>query len=370
MNANDFIDDFEEPRREAVLRPVGAALVTGGTGFLGGRVVECLLKAGRKVTVVSRREQPGLEARGVRVVTGSLHEVEVAKEAVKGVSTVFHVAARVGVWGKREDFERDNVEATRVLLAEAKVAGVKRFIYTSTPSVVYNGKDLAGVDERLPLTVACPSPYPVTKAAAERLVLAANEGGFCTVALRPHLIWGPGDPHLVPRVLARAKAGRLRVVGGGKNRVDMVHITNATAAHLAAEQAMWLHRVGQGVVVPGGSDPAGKAYFITNGEPVVLWEWINGLLRGLGEREVTGKVSLRVARWVGAGCEAVWSGLRLKGEPPMTRFVAEELAKDHWFSVEAARRDLNYVPEGTMEALTAELIKSLRVEAEMGGGRG
>ncbi len=322
-------------------------LITGGTGFLGSHLVERLLAESRPLTVVSRQPRPELAARGVRVVVGALHDPAVCAEACRGAATVFHVAARVGVWGRLEDFRRDNIEATHTLLAAAKAAGVTRFVHTSTPSVVYNGLDLAGADESLPLTTACPSPYPLTKAEAERTVLAANAPGFATTALRPHLIWGVGDPHLVPRVLARARAGRLRIVGRGDNRVDMVHVANAVDAELCAERALDPAR---------GAPAAGRAYFITNDEPVVLWEWINGLLRALGEPPVTRRISLAAASRVGAVCEAVWRLFRLAGEPPMTRFVAAELAKDHWFSIAAARRDLGYVPRVSMAEGTAQLV--------------
>lgn len=333
-------------------------LVTGGTGFLGSRLVARLLAAGRAVTVVSRRAQPELAARGVRVVVGPLHEPAVCAEAVRGVSTVFHVAARVGVWGRHVDFYRDNVIATETLLDAAKAAGVGRFVYTSTPSVVYNGRSIAGDDESLPLTEDCPSPYPLTKAVAERAVLAAAGASLRTTALRPHLIWGVGDPHLVPRVLARARAGRLRIVGTGENHVDMVHVDNVVDAHLLAELAL-----GDGEL-PGPA--TGRAYFITNGEPVGLWNWINGLLTALGEPPVTKKIPLGTAKVVGAICEALWSVLPLKGEPPMTRFVAAELAKDHWFSIEAAKRDLGYAPKVTMAAGTAELVAALKAKVRPG----
>ncbi len=322
-------------------------LVTGGTGFLGSHLVDRLLADGRALTVVSRQPRPELAERGVRVVVGALHDPAVCTEACRNVGTVFHVAARVGVWGRTEDFRRDNVDATHALLAAAKAAGVTRFVYTSTPSVVYNGLDLAGADESLPLTTACPSPYPLTKAEAERAVLAANGEGFATAALRPHLIWGVGDPHLVPRVLARARAGRLRIVGDGTNRVDMVHIDNAVEAEVCAERALDPAR---------GAPAAGRAYFITNDEPVVLWEWINALLVALGEKPITRRISLPAALRIGGVCEAVWRMLALKGEPPMTRFVAAELAKDHWFSIAAARRDLGYVPRVSMAEGTAALV--------------
>ncbi len=331
-----------------------STLVTGGTGFLGRRLVERLLAAGRPVTVVGRTPAPDLESRGVRFVRASLDDAEAMRAACAGIETVFHVAAKVGVWGRYDDFFRTNVLGTRALLEGCRAHGVQRLVYTSTPSVVYNGRELAGADESLPLTTACPSPYPLTKAVAEREILAANSATFRTVALRPHLIWGNGDPHLVPRVLARARAGRLRIVGGGKNRIDMVHVENAVDAHLLAESAL------------SGEAPrtaAGKAYFITNGEPVVLWDWINLLLQGVGEPPVTKHISLGSASILGAVCETLWRVLPLKTEPPMTRFIASELAKDHWFNLSAARRDLGYAPRISMAAGTAELIAHLRAAA-------
>ncbi|MDX2185703.1 MAG: NAD-dependent epimerase/dehydratase family protein [Opitutaceae bacterium] len=328
----------------------GTVLVTGGTGFLGRRVVERLLAQGRRVSILSRHEDPALARRGVRFVLAALGDNTEVECACEGVETVFHVAAKVGVWGPYEEFYSTNVLGTRALLRGARRHGVKYFIHTSTPSVVYNGKDLAGADESLPLTKHCPSAYPLTKALAEAEVLAANDASLRTVALRPHLIWGPGDPHLVPRILARARAGRLRIVGHGRNRVDMVHVDNATDAELLAEEALRREN----------SAASGKSYFITNAEPVVLWEWVNSLLRGVGVPEVTRRVPLGVAYAAGAGCEWVWTLARMAGEPPMTRFVAAELAKDHWFNPEAAKRDLCYVPRVTMAEGTAGLIAHLR----------
>lgn len=329
--------------------PDGAVLVTGATGFLGSHLLARLRASGRLVTIVSRSPRPELAASGLRVVVGALHDPAVCAEAVREARTVFHVAARVGVWGGREEFFRDNVVATRTLLAAARAAGVERFVHTSTPSVVYNGRDLAGADESLPLTTDCPSPYPLTKAMAEREVLAAHADTFRVCALRPHLIWGVGDPHLVPRILARAAAGRLRVVGTGQNLVDMVHVENATDALLRAEAALAAGRAG------------GRAYFITNGEPVNLWRWIDDLLIALGRPPLPKRrVPLPVAFALGGVCEGLWRLLRRDGEPPMTRFVAAELAKDHWFRIDAARRDLGYEPRVSMAAGTTELVAHLR----------
>ena len=337
-----------------------STLVTGGTGFLGRHLVERLLAAGRSVTVLGRTPAPDLERRGVRFISASLadpaHHAAIAA-ACAGIETVFHVAAKVGVWGHYDDFFRTNVLGTRALLDGARAHGVRQFIYTSSPSVVYNGRALANADESLPLTTACPSPYPLTKAIAEGEVLAANSATLRTVALRPHLIWGVGDPHLVPRVLARARAGRLRIVGDGLNQVDMVHVENATDAHLLAEQALATCNL-----LGYKMDPTGRAYFITNGEPVRLWDWINALLTALGEPPVTRRLSLRTASTLGAVCESLWRALPLRGEPPMTRFIAAELAKDHWFNLSAARRDLGYTPRITMAVGTAALVTALRAK--------
>ncbi|MBI4625447.1 MAG: NAD-dependent epimerase/dehydratase family protein [Verrucomicrobia bacterium] len=370
-------------------------LVTGGTGFLGRRLVERLLAEGRSVAVLGRSPAPDLEQRGVRFIRASLDDPDAVRAACAGVETVFHVAAKVGVWGRYADFFRTNVLGTRALLAGCRAHGVRRLVYTSTPSVVYNGRDLAGADESLPLTTDCPSPYPLTKALAEREVLAANSPGLRTLALRPHLIWGIGDPHLVPRVLARARAGRLRIVGDGRNRVDLVHLENAVDAHLLAEQALAqchlirdtftrhpeageeechlirdtllgsqameqekCHLIGDTVAERRRAD--GRAFFITNGEPVRLWDWINDLLRGLGEPPITKHISLRAASAAGVLCEAAWHVLPVGGEPPMTRFVAAELAREHWFDLTAARRDLGYAPRVSMAEGTAELIEHLQ----------
>ena len=319
-------------------------LVTGGTGFLGGRLVERLLQSGRTVRILARTPAPAWQARGVQVVSASLSDAAAIARACEGVGTVFHVAAKVGVWGKYQQFYDTNVVGTRNILAACRKAGVRRLVHTSTPSVVYSGGDIRGADETLPLTRDCPSPYPTTKAQAEKEVLAANSPELRTVSLRPHLVWGPGDPHLVPRLIARHS--RLRIIGSGTNRVDMVHVENAVDAHLLAERS-------------AEGPAAGKAYFITNGEPVVLWDWINALFSGVGLSPVTRRVSLPAATAAGALLEGLWRVFPLSGEPPLTRFVAAELAKDHWFCIDAARRDLGYEPRISMEEGTRDLVRIL-----------
>ena len=337
-----------------------SVLVTGGSGFLGRSIVERLLAEGRKVTILARNPAPDLEGRGVRVIRASVENAEAVHLACTGIETVYHVAAKVGVWDDYESFFETNVIGTRAVLYGCRSHGVKKLIYTSTPSVVYNGKDLSGADESWPLTKRCPSPYPTTKAAAEAEVLAADSPALRTIALRPHLIWGPGDRHLIPRVLARARAGRLRIVGSGENRVDMVYIDNAVDAHLQAEAALERMRLR---TLDTGKKPSGRAYFITNNEPVKLWDWINELLVSLGEPPLKKKISLRAASAIGRICEALWSVLPLRGEPPMTRFVAAELAKDHWFDITSAQTELGYEPRVTMTEGMIRLVASLKASA-------
>ncbi len=336
--------------------------MTGGTGFLGRRLVERLLAQGREVAVLARHPAPDLRQKGVRFVTCDLAEAEPVRGACRGVDTVFHVGAKVGVWGPNQSYYRPNVGGTQAIIDGCRAHGVGRLVYTSTLSVVYHGRDIAGADESLPLATACPAAYPLTKAQAERAVLAANSPGLRTVALRPHLVWGAGDPHLVPRVVARARSGRLRIVGSGHNRVDLVHVENVVDAHLLAELALSRPQTSD-AKSQESPDPGGKAYFITNGEPVVLWDWINDLLRALGIPPVTRHLSLGLATTLAGVGETLWRLLPLAGEPPMTRFVARELALDHWVDIGAARRDLGYHPRVSMAEGTAELIASLKLRA-------
>lgn len=336
--------------------------ITGASGFIGGKLSARLLGEGRAVRVLARRPLPELEKLGAHVIIGDLHDATALRRGCEGAGTVFHVAGRVGVWGPAGDFLRVNVEGTRQVIAACHAAGVKRLVYTSSPSVVFNGGDLAGVDESAPLCTEAPCAYPTSKAEAERLVRAANSAELATVSLRPHLVWGPGDRNVVPRVLALARKGRLKIVGAGRNLVDCTHITNVVDAHLLAERALVpSNPIGYS---PPAASAAGKAYFITNGEPIVLWDWINELLRGVGLPEITRHVPLGTAYAAGGLLEALWTVLPLRGEPPMTRFVAKELATDHWFKIDAARRDLGYAPRVTMAAGTAELIAYYRAGNE------
>ncbi len=310
------------------------ALVTGGGGFLGRAITEQLLARGDAVTILSRGHYPEVEALGATAVQVDLSEPEGLGEALTGKDIVFHVASKTGIWGDRCDFMRTNVEGTRHLLEACRKAGIERFVYTSSPSATFDGSDAENATEA---DCSYPdhfeAPYPESKALAEQLVLDANGTGLATTVLRPHLIWGPGDPHIIPRLIQRRQEGRLARVGTGTNRVAITYIDNAAAAHLQAAD-----------VLSPGSRNAGKAYFVTDGEPVVLWDWIDELLVSVGLEPVGRQASLGVARSVGAVLEWTWKGLGLSGEPPMTRFVAAELAASHWYDLTAARNDFGYRP--------------------------
>ncbi len=326
-------------------------LVTGASGFVGGKLARRLLADGFRVRVLSRSASPELGQLGAEVVRADVADEAAMRTACAGATTVFHTAARVGIWGPRTEFERTNIGGAHSVVTACRASGVRRLVFTSSPSVVFHDGNLSGVDESQPRATAFPADYPRTKAEAERIILAAHASGtLATCALRPHLVWGPGDKNLIPRVVARARAGRLRIVGTGENRVDLTHVENVVDAHLLAAAAL----------ARRDSPVGGRAYFITNGEPVLLWRWINELLRQLGVPPVTKRISLAAAARLGGACEIVWRTLRRRGEPPMTRFLAAELAHDHWFNIDAARRDLSYAPRVSMTEGLAELVPMLR----------
>ena len=317
-------------------------LVTGAGGFVGLALASELHRQGHTVLGLGRQPYAALAKLGISQVRVDLHDADAVRAAVRGHEVVFHVASRVGLGGSYHDFFSANVVGTRNVLTACAAAGVARLIYTSSPSVIAGIGDLRGVDESHPYPHHHEAHYPATKAIAEREVLAQHgASGLRTVALRPHLIFGPGDRQLVPRIVARARRGRLVQVGNGKNLADFTYIDDCVAAHLAADRALT-------------ADPAvgGQAYFISQGDPVRLWWWVNEVLRHNGLPPVTRSVSLRNARVVGGVLEWLWKLLPLPGEPPLTRFLASEMATDHYFSIERARRALGFVPRWTVaEAL-------------------
>jgi nucleoside-diphosphate-sugar epimerase len=314
-------------------------LVTGGGGFLGRAIVRRFL---------ARGEYPELAAAGVECHRGDIANAVVVTRAVAGCDIVVHTAAKAGVWGSHESYVLANVVGTDNVIEACIEHRVRKLVFTSSPSVTFAGEHQEGVDERAPIAGTFLSSYPETKAEAERHVLAANGPELATVALRPHLIFGPGDPHIAPRMIDRAKAGRLRIVGTGRTLVDMTYVDNAADAHILAAERL-----------EPGSPIAGKAYFITNGEPWPIADLVNGILRAGGLPPVTKHISTGAAYNIGAVLEPIWRLFGLAGEPPMTRFVARQLGTAHWFDIAAARRDLGYDPKVSIDEGMERLRQSL-----------
>ena len=310
-------------------------LVTGGGGFLGQALCAGLVERGHQVLSFNRSHYPALQAMGVGQIQGDLADAQAVRHAVTGMDAVMHNAAKAGAWGSHESYHLANVVGTDNVLAACRAHGVSKLVYTSTPSVTHRAThpvEGLGADE-VPYGEDFQAPYAATKAIAEQRVLAANDASLATVALRPRLIWGPGDQQLVPRLAQRSRAGRLRLVGDGSNLVDTTYIDNAALAHFLALDAL----------APGAAC-AGKAYFISNGEPLPMRELLNKLLAAVGAPSVEKHISFGMAYRIGAVSERLWPLLRLPGEPPLTRFLAEQLCTAHWYSMEPARRDFGYVP--------------------------
>lgn len=329
------------------------ALVTGGGGFLGGALVRSLRHRGDCVRSLTRSAYPWLDELGVEQSLGDLSDPAAVDSAVAGCDIVYHAAAKAGVWGRYRDYYDTNVTGTTNVIAACRRHGVRRLVYTSTPSVVHGGGDIEGGTESLPYPRHFDAYYPATKAIAEQSVIAANGPELSTVAIRPHLIWGPSDPHLIPRVLARARAGKLRRIGTRPVKVDVTYIDNAADAHLLAGD-----RLGVGAAV------AGKVYFISNDEPVELWTFIDRILAAGGLPPLTRTVSAWKARLAGRVLETVSWVLRLPGEPPMTRFVANQMSTSHWYDITAAKRDLGYAPRVSVEEglrRTAEWLRGTNI---------
>ena len=312
-------------------------LVTGANGFLGRYVVEQLLARGDRARALVRREAPELKALGAEIARGDVRDGASLLAATNGVDVVFHVAAVAGIWGPKQHYFDVNVTGTANVLEACLRNKVPKLIFTSSPSVTFAGGDQCGVDESVPYPEKYLAYYPQSKAMAEQLVLEANSDELLTCALRPHLIWGPRDQHLIPRLFDRARSGKLRYVGNRKNVIDAVYVENAAAAHLQAADAL-----------KPGSPVAGKAYFITNDEPVNCWEWIDQLLALAKLPPVKRGISTSSAYAVGAALEGLWTLLRRTDEPRMTRFLALQLGTSHWFNVDAAKRDFGYEPQISM----------------------
>lgn len=310
-------------------------LVTGYGGFLGAEVARQLLAAGYQVRGLARSIYPELQSLGVEAVRGDVSHRQTAVSACAGCDAIVHTAAKAGVWGAWHEYYRINTQATSHLLEGAHQHNVAAFVHCSSPSVTFAGTPQSGVDESVPYPDRWLCAYPHTKALAEQAVLAAAAvGRVRTCALRPHLIWGAGDPHLFPRVIKRARQGRLRRVGSGTNLIDVVHVSGAARAHVQAVKKL----------LAGDSQLNGQSLFLSDGEPIACWEWISHILSAADVPVPKRSISYAAAYRLGRLLEAVYGTLRIRREPPMTRFVAAQLAMDHYFDIGRARRLLAYEP--------------------------
>ena len=324
-------------------------LVTGGGGFLGQALCRGLVDRGHDVVSFNRGVYRQLDALGVRQCQGDLADRDAVLDAAHGCEAIFHNAAKAGAWGSYDSYHRANVLGTDHVIAACRALGIGTLVYTSSPSVTHRATHpvAGGTADKVPYGEHFKAPYAATKAIAEKAVLAANDANLATIALRPRLIWGPGDQQLLPRLVARARAGRLRLVGDGANLIDTTYIDNAAQAHFDAFDHL-----------QPAAACAGRAYFISNGEPKPAREIINALLQAAGAPPVTKTLPFRAAYAIGAVCEAAWTLLPLRGEPPLTRFLAEQLATTHWYDMAPATRDFGYVPRVSIAEGLARLAST------------
>ncbi len=325
------------------------AIITGGGGFIGSHIARLLKSQSHEVTALGRRHYPDLEAQGIACVRADIRDRDALTQAFAGHDVVFHVAALAMIWGPKRTFREINVEGTRSVIHACRAASVRKLIFTSSPSVMF------GVDGRFIPTPDQPFPsrhlahYPSTKAIAEQIVQEATDDELLTVSLRPHLVWGPGDPHLIPRALDRARAGQLIQVGDGTNLVDVTYIVNVAHAHVKAAEAL-----------EPGAPCVGQGYFISQGEPVNLWSWLGRVVETVGAPPVNRQMSYKAAYRRGALLETMQAITGYPREPVMTRFLAAQLSHDHYFDIEPAQKDLGYEVIVGMEEGLAETVECLK----------
>jgi nucleoside-diphosphate-sugar epimerase len=338
------------------------ALVTGATGFLGSHLVARLLADGWEVRALARTPSAVLDGLDIETARGDIRDLDLIESAFRGIDVVFHTAAVSGIWGPWKLFHSVNVIGTRNVVECCLRHRVPRLVYTSSPSVTFNGKHQIHENESAPYADRWLCHYPHTKALAEQHVLDSNDPpNLMTCALRPHLIWGPGDRHLIPRIIQRGRLRQLRRIGDGTNQIDTTYIDNAVLAHVLAANGL-----------TPGSPVCGRAYFISQGDPVNCWGFINEVLALAGIPKVRKQISFYWAWRLGAILETWHEMLNRESEPRMTRFLAAQLARSHYFDISRARNDFGYEPdvshEQGMKRLAASLTASPAKEPAMSGG--
>jgi len=322
MTQDEFLDKHQPEK----------VLVTGGGGFLGKAIVRRLVDRGDQVRSLARNFYPELEKMGVDQIQGDISDSETVARACDNRTIVYHVAAKPPPWGRYADYHQTNVVGTQNVIDSCLDQNQSNLIFTSTPSVVHNGKDIEGADESMPYPKKFSDHYAKTKAIAEQLVVKAARNKLKTIILRPHKIWGPGDNQILTRLVARAH--KLKQIGHGNNLIDVTYIDDAADAHILAADKLKAH--------PGLS---GNIYFISQGEPVLAWYMVNEFLKAAGCSPVKKSVPFRIAWVTGALLEVIYKVLHLSKEPYITRFLAETVSQSNWFTINAAKRDLGYTPQ-------------------------
>jgi len=313
----------------------GTAFVTGGSGFVGGRLIRRLIAEGTAVRALARSDASAekVAALGAEPVRGDLEDAASLRAGAGGCEVTYHAAAEVSDWGRREDFVRANVTGTEGVLAAARDAGVRRFVHVGTESALMVGKALVNVDETDALHPESPLHYPATKAMAEQAVRAASRDGFETVVVRPRLIWGAGDTTILPVLVEAVEKGRFSWVGGGHHLTSTAHIDNVV----------------EGLVLAARAGVPGEAYFVTDGDPLPLREFVTKLLATRGIAAPSRSIPGAVARSVAWTAEAAWRVLPLRGVPPITRLAIWNFAMEMTVNDAKARRELGYAPVTTIE---------------------
>lgn len=324
------------------------AMVTGGGGFLGSHLVKALLARGDSVRVLARGDYPELRTLGAETIRGDITDAAATAKACDGMDVVFHTAAKAGGWGDPKEYEAINITGTEHVIAGCRAAKVPVLIHTSSPSIVHGHEDIEGANESIPYATSFTAHYPRTKAISEQRALAASDESLKVIALRPHFIWGPGDRHLLPRLIARAKTGRLRQISSRDPKCDTIYIDNCVDAHLLAADAL-----------RKGAPLGGKAYFVSDDAPIGVWTMANKMLACAGQGPVGRPIPAGLAYAIGATMEFVYALFGVEKEPLITRFGASELSYAQWFDISAARRDLGYQPRVSIDEGLKRLAASL-----------
>ena len=321
-----------------------SAFVTGGSGFIGGRLIERLAANDWRVKALARSDESAekVRAAGAEPVTGDLAGVEKMAAGMAGCEVVFHLAAHLGTWGTRDEFVAGNVTGTANALEAARRAGVRRFVHCGTEAALMNGKPLVGVDETAPLQPGSPALYSATKAQADQLVADANGKGLETVRVRPRLVWGRGDTTLLPQIVEQVQAGKFAWIGGGRHLTDTTHVASVV----------------EGLILGAEKGRAGEAYFVTDGEPVEFREFFTQWVRTQGVEIKDRSVPAPLARGVAAVSEALWRVLPVRSDPPLTRLEVWLASQECTIDIRKARRELGYAPVITRSDGMAELTSS------------